>query len=184
MVGRHFTLHTGVPDPWAERVRTWEAARAVDEGADDGVTFSGVPWERREQVMVGSDPGTELELTFEGTRVEISDHHMQAIRKGLWQVVNDKRGTAFKSRITTKGWEMAGKTGTAQVVKQTLEDLKGEKDTPWRFRDHAWFAAFAPYDNPEIAIAVLVEHGGHGGSTAAPIARQAIEFYLDKIKRQ
>jgi hypothetical protein len=71
MVGRHFTLHTGVPDPWAERVRTWEAARIVDEGADDGVIFSGVPWERREQVMIGSDSGTALELTFEGTRVDI-----------------------------------------------------------------------------------------------------------------
>ena len=117
-----------------------------------------------------------------GTRVEISDNHIQAIRKSLWQVVNDKRGTAFKSRITIKGWEMAGKTGTAQVVRQSLEDLKGEKDTPWRFRDHAWFAAFAPYNDPEIAIAVLVEHGGHGSSTAAPIARQAIEFYLDKLK--
>jgi penicillin-binding protein 2 len=126
----------------------------------------------------------DIATKFAGTRVEISDHHMQAIRKGLWQVVNDKRGTAFKSRITINGWEMAGKTGTAQVVKQTLEDLKGEKDTPWRFRDHAWFAAFAPYDNPEIAIAVLVEHGGHGGSTAAPIARQAIEFYLNKLKQQ
>ncbi|MCD6430587.1 MAG: penicillin-binding protein 2 [Deltaproteobacteria bacterium] len=118
-----------------------------------------------------------------GTRVEISDHHMQAIRKALWQVVNNKRGTAFKYRITIEGCEMAGKTGTAQVIKQSLEDLKGSKDIPWRFRDHAWFAAFAPYNDPEITIAVLVEHGGHGGSTAAPIARQAIEFYLNKLKQ-
>ena len=118
----------------------------------------------------------------DGSRVETNDHHMQTIRKALWQVVNDKRGTAFKSRITIKGWEMAGKTGTAQVVKQTLEDLKKEKEIPWRFRDHAWFAAFAPYKNPKIAIAVLIEHGGHGGSTAAPIARQVIEYYLNKLK--
>ncbi|MBN2809973.1 MAG: penicillin-binding protein 2 [Deltaproteobacteria bacterium] len=119
-----------------------------------------------------------------GTRVEISEPHMQAIREALWQVVNDKRGTAYKSRITRKGWEMAGKTGTAQVVKQNLEDLKSGEETPWRFRDHAWFAAFAPYNDPKIAIAVLIEHGGHGGSTAAPIAKQAIEFYLDKIKQK
>ncbi len=129
-----------------------------------------------------SDKRHKTSTKNDGTRVEISDPHMQAIRKALWQVVNDKRGTAFKSRITTEGWEMAGKTGTAQVVKQTLEDLKGSKEIPWRFRDHAWFAAFAPYSDPEIAIAVLIEHGGHGGSTAAPIARQAIEFYLDKLK--
>ena len=119
---------------------------------------------------------------FGGSRVETSDHHMQVIRKALWQVVNDKRGTAFKSRITIKGWEMAGKTGTAQVIKQSLEDLKSKKEIPWRFRDHAWFAAFAPYNDPKIAIAILIEHGGHGGSTAAPIARQVIEYYLDTLK--
>ncbi len=139
---------------------------------------------KEESAQLTSNNPQKISTNFGGTRVEISDHHMQAIRKALWQVVNDKRGTAFKSRITIEGWDMAGKTGTAQVVKQTLEDLKGSKDTPWRFRDHAWFAAFAPYNDPEIVIAVLIEHGGHGSSTAAPIARQAIEFYLDKIKQK
>ncbi|MCK5916068.1 MAG: penicillin-binding protein 2, partial [Deltaproteobacteria bacterium] len=114
----------------------------------------------------------------DGTKIDISNRHMQAIRTALRQVVNNRRGTAYKSRITTKEWEMAGKTGTAQVVRQSLETLKDV--TPWRFRDHAWFAAFAPFDNPRIAVAVLIEHGGHGGSTAAPIARQVIEFYLNQ----
>ncbi len=118
----------------------------------------------------------------QGHRVEISNFNLQVIRKALWQVVNERHGTAWRSRIKKKGWEMAGKTGTAQVVKQSLEDLKKGKEIPWRFRDHAWFAAFAPFDNPEIAVAVLVEHGGHGGSTAAPIAKQAIEFYLSKLE--
>ncbi len=134
-----------------------------------------------------SEPSTannpqESASKFVGSRVETSDHHMQIIRKALWQVVNDKRGTAFKSRITIKGWEMAGKTGTAQVIKQNLEDLKSKKEIPWRFRDHAWFAAFAPYNDPKIAVAILIEHGGHGGSTAAPIARRVIEYYLDTLK--
>ncbi len=139
---------------------------------------------KKDGVQLISGYPQKVSPKFAGTRVDISVPHMRAIRKSLWQVVNDKRGTAFRSRITVKGWEMAGKTGTAQVVKQTLEGLKGSKEIPWRFRDHAWFAAFAPYNDPEIAIAVLVEHGGHGGSTAAPIARQAIEFYLDKIKKK
>lgn len=116
-----------------------------------------------------------------GVKVDINDKNMEVIRKALWQVVNTRRGTARKSRLTNKQWEMAGKTGTAQVVKQHLETLKKVADTPWRFRDHAWFAAFAPFTNPKIAIAVLIEHGGHGGSTAAPIARQAVEFYLNKL---
>jgi len=116
--------------------------------------------------------------------VEISPYHMGIIRKALWRVVNERHGTAWRSRITGKGWEMAGKTGTAQVVRQKLEDLKKGKKIPWRFRDHAWFAAFAPFKNPTIAVAVLVEHGGHGGSTAAPIAKKAIEFYLSDLTRK
>ncbi|MCD6292977.1 MAG: penicillin-binding protein 2 [Deltaproteobacteria bacterium] len=137
------------------------------------------------KTVKGDTPGDNLNNVpnSTGTRVGISKQNIQSIRSALWQVVNEKRGTAFKSRITINGWEMAGKTGTAQVVKQTLKDLKGKKDTPWRFRDHAWFAAFAPYNDPKIALAILVEHGGHGGSTAAPIARQAIEFYLKKLKQ-
>ncbi len=119
---------------------------------------------------------------IKGVKVDINDKNMEVIRKALWQVVNTRRGTARKSRLTTEQWEMAGKTGTAQVVKQQLETLKKVADTPWRFRDHAWFAAFAPFTSPKIAIAVLIEHGGHGGSTAAPIARQAVEFYLNKLE--
>lgn len=71
---------------------------------------------------------------------------------------------------------MAGKTGTAQVV--------GDKHTkslgaiPKELQDHAWFIAYAPAEDPEIAVAVLVEHGGHGGSVSAPIAKRIIERYL------
>ncbi len=71
MVERHFAFHTGVPDPWTDRVRTWEATRPVDEGASDGVTYTGAAWERRDQVMLGGDPSSALMLTFEGNRVDI-----------------------------------------------------------------------------------------------------------------
>jgi penicillin-binding protein 2 len=133
-----------------------------------------------------STPGSggAVAVSKKGRRVEISPYNMKVIRKALWRVVNERHGTAWRSRIKKKEWEMAGKTGTAQVVKQSLEDLKKGKEIPWRFRDHAWFAAFAPFDHPRIAVAVLVEHGGHGGSTAAPIAKKAIEFYLDKLDQQ
>ena len=123
---------------------------------------------------------TEPSINYDGMKIDMRDKDMQDIRKALWLVVNNKRGTGYKSRLTTEKWQMAGKTGTAQVVKQELKTLKKVSETPWRFRDHAWFAAFAPFSDPRIAIAVLVEHGGHGGSTAAPIARQVIEFYLNK----
>lgn len=94
------------------------------------------------------------------------------IRDSLMGVVNEPGGTAWssKSAMTVIG----GKTGTAQVV----GIRKDSKYLPERFRDHAWFVAFAPVEQPEIALSVLVEHGGHGGSAAAPIAKKAIEAYL------
>jgi penicillin-binding protein 2 len=69
---------------------------------------------------------------------------------------------------------IGGKTGTAQVVGIRKES----KYLAEQFRDHAWFVAFAPVEKPEIALSVLVEHGGHGGSAAAPIAKKAIEAYM------
>ncbi|MBN2332938.1 MAG: penicillin-binding protein 2 [Deltaproteobacteria bacterium] len=114
----------------------------------------------------------------ESYRLPIAQNHFELIREALWKVVNEKHGTAYNQRITAAGLEMAGKTGTAQVVAQTLEEVEEGGEVPWQYRDHAWFVAFAPYRNPKIVISVLVEHGGHGGSTAAPIAQQAIIHYL------
>jgi penicillin-binding protein 2 len=98
--------------------------------------------------------------------------------EALEAVVGEDGGTARRSRVA--GVRIAGKTGTAQVVhlKQT-EDLE-EHEIPIQFRDHAWFAAVAPIPDPEIAIAVLVEHGGPGGSAAAPIAQQVLAKYFEK----
>ena len=70
---------------------------------------------------------------------------------------------------------VAGKTGTAQVV--SLRS-KSKEDTPKQFRDHAWFVAYAPFEYPSIAVAVLLEHMGHGGSAAAPLAKELIEAYV------
>jgi penicillin-binding protein 2 len=58
------------------------------------------------------------------------------------------------------------------------DEIDPEEEIPYRFRDHAWFVAFAPYEKPEIAISVIIEHGGHGGDTAAPIARKILETYF------
>jgi penicillin-binding protein 2 len=74
---------------------------------------------------------------------------------------------------------VAGKTGTAQVIRVPEEDEKEDvSEVPYKFRDHAWFVAYAPAEAPEIVVAVLVEHGGHGGSAAAPLARQVMEAYF------
>ncbi|MEM7176680.1 MAG: penicillin-binding protein 2 [Pseudomonadota bacterium] len=105
----------------------------------------------------------------------INRHHLDLVRKGMFDVVNSKKGTARRSRISDDENLMAGKTGTSQVRNITAaERARGvfkNEDLPWRRRDHALFVAFAPYENPRYAVSVIVEHGGGGSKAAAPIAR-------------
>ncbi len=112
---------------------------------------------------------------------ELSDRDksiLPYIKEGLFGVVQGKRGTARNVRI--EGLTVAGKTGTAQVVR--LAQYKGlkEQDIPYKFRDHAWFTCYAPADDPKIAVTVLVEHGLHGGSGAGPIARVVLKKYFEQ----
>ncbi|MCZ6563529.1 MAG: penicillin-binding transpeptidase domain-containing protein, partial [Deltaproteobacteria bacterium] len=97
------------------------------------------------------------------------------LRRALRDVVNGARGTGRKARSDLV--EIAGKTGTAQVVQMRGKIIKSEQ-LPYSIRDHAWFVAYAPSERPEIAVVVLVEHGGHGGSGAAPLAKKVIERYF------
>lgn len=100
------------------------------------------------------------------------------VKQGLFSVVNEPGGTGAMARLYDV--KVAGKTGTSQVVK--LRDSK--RDTPYQYRDHALFVAFAPYEKPEIAVAVVVEHGEHGGAAAAPIAGRILRAYFDGKKPQ
>jgi penicillin-binding protein 2 len=95
------------------------------------------------------------------------------VKEGLLAVVNEAGGTGSMARLYEV--KVAGKTGTSQVVK--LRDSK--QSTPYQYRDHALFIAFAPYEKPEIAVAVVVEHGEHGGGAAAPIAGRILRGYFE-----
>lgn len=110
-----------------------------------------------------------------GEDLGLSENNLRKIRKAMYTVSNNRRGTAYGSRIIEDAFRMAGKTGTSQVRNISLaERARGvtrNEDLPWERRDHALFVNFAPYDNPEIAVAVVVEHGGGGSTAAAPIAR-------------
>ena len=104
--------------------------------------------------------------------------NLEKVRMALRDVVNGARGTAKRSRL--KNITVSGKTGTAQVVRmKSNEELDDDEITPIKYRDHAWFLAFAPYNKPEIAVAIIVEHGGHGGATAAPIAKKIFKKYFE-----
>ena len=123
--------------------------------------------------------GTTIKEFFPEIRRQIagSSENLEVIRKALRDVVNGVRGTGKRSRL--KNIIVSGKTGTVQVVRmKSNEELEKENEVPYKYRDHAWFVAFAPYEKPEIAVAVLVEHGGHGGTTAAPIAKKVFKEYF------
>ncbi len=107
----------------------------------------------------------EIVIPIEGKKLPVKDEAIELVRKGMYLVVNGA-GTATHVRIP--GIEVAGKTGTAQNP---------------HGKDHAWFIGFAPFENPRIAIAVIVENAGFGGTVAAPIAKQLIEFYLKDSKK-
>ncbi len=113
-------------------------------------------------------------------RLKGQGRNLQLVRKGLTEAVNGRHGTGRRARLKDLGITVAGKTGTAQVVRLKQYRHLKEKDIPYKYRDHAWFTCFAPAENPEIAVTVLVEHGFHGGSGAAPVAKAVLEAYFRK----
>jgi penicillin-binding protein 2 len=105
-------------------------------------------------------------------KINLDPVALEEVRRALLGVTSEPGGTAHGA--ATPLATVAGKTGTAQVIAQKVPGRKLSEKTG----DHAWFVAYAPADHPKIAVAVLVEHGGHGGSTAAPVAKKVIEAYM------
>ena len=110
-----------------------------------------------------------------GVSLGMNESNLRRMRDAMFGVVNGRRGTAYGSRIIDDSMRMSGKTGTAQVrnisAAERASGVLSDADVPWEHRDHALFVNYAPYDNPKIAVSVVVEHGGGGSRTAAPIAR-------------
>ncbi len=110
--------------------------------------------------------------------LDVNAANLRAVQGGMIAVSNSQRGTAYRSRIDAEDMRMAGKTGTSQVRNITAAErargVTSNSDLPWERRDHALFVAFAPIDAPRIACSVVVEHGGGGSTSAAPIARDIV----------
>ena len=121
--------------------------------------------------------GDTPQMQKEWPKIDLSPAHLDIIKRGMEQVVNDPQGTAYGSRIQNPEIAMAGKTGTAQVRKITMqqrrEGIKNE-DLIWHNRHHALFVGYAPMENPRYVASVVVEHGIGGSRTAAPIARDLL----------
>jgi penicillin-binding protein 2 len=99
----------------------------------------------------------------------IAEAHIKFVQEGMRRVVNEPGGTAYGKRIEVKGFEMAGKTGTSQVISKREKEMSKEENAA--NANHAIFVGFAPFEDPKYAISVVVEHGGGGSATAAPIAK-------------
>ncbi|MEW6039706.1 MAG: penicillin-binding protein 2 [Pseudomonadota bacterium] len=113
-----------------------------------------------------------------GDDLAIAPEHWDTVIQAMIDVVHSARGTA-KSIAAGLSYHVAGKTGTAQVFSVGQGQKYRESEVSKEMRDHALFIAFAPAEQPRIAVAVLAEHGGHGGSVAAPVARAVMERYLN-----
>ena len=111
-------------------------------------------------------------------KLPVSPAHLELVKLGLWKVVNSENGTARGSRLADI--DISGKTGTSQVISRKENESMAEEDMPVHLRSHAWFIAYAPSENPAIAVAVVIEHGEHGSGAAAPIAKEMIKTFLRK----
>ncbi len=117
-------------------------------------------------------------------KIQIAPEVRRLVMEGMNSVSNTERGTAYRARIKEPGFELAGKTGTAQVKRISKHERETmvlkNKERPWKDRDHALFVAYAPVEKPRYAIAVVVEHGGGGSAVAAPIARDIMHETLKR----
>ena len=117
------------------------------------------------------------------TRLFKNPENVKFVLESVFASTNELYGTSYSSRIEDPKYQFAGKTGTAQVKRITEEarelDLKTSQ-IPYKERDHALYIAYGPYKNPRYAVSIIVEHGGSGSSTAAPIAKKLFKFIIDR----
>jgi penicillin-binding protein 2 len=139
-----------------------QLARMVAAIANGGILYR--PWILKRVEALGGEVIEKYEPEII-RRVNIRPENLEVVRQGMLAVVNE--GTGGRSRIP--GLAVAGKTGTAQVVRK--EEAKRRKD----LKDHGWFVAFAPFENPQLAVVVLAENAGFGGQMAAPVAKAIFE---------
>lgn len=154
-------------------------------GAYAALANGGTVWKPRIIKQIESVDGKIVKAYAPERRgvLPLSKETMELLRNGLWGVVNEGGGTG--SALRRKEADVAGKTGTSQVV-GLPEDAKARKAKVLaaRFKDHALFVCFAPFKSPEIAVAVIAENAGGGGSVAAPIARKVVDAYFQHKQAQ
>jgi penicillin-binding protein 2 len=184
-----------IPSPeWVQKAfkRKWWAGETMSVAIGQGAvvvtplqlarTISAIAWGgtfvrphlafRDQLLALGVDPPDDSARNF-----PLSESTLAALTRGMWGVVNEGEGTGASARCP--GIDIAGKTGTAQVVSVELQ----KSDRNASFKNNAWFVGYAPSNKPEIVVAVLVMQGEHS-AVAAPLAREVIKAYFDKKAAQ
>ena len=119
---------------------------------------------------------TKKDLNTKDKNIGLNSENIKLIRDAMKKVVNEVYGTAFSSRSNPDNYIFSGKTGTSQVKKITIEERESDdfrkKEIEWKNKDHALFVGYMPSEEPKYSISIIVEHGGSGSSTAAPIAKE------------
>jgi penicillin-binding protein 2 len=125
----------------------------------------------------------EQNLLNINTKLVKNPKNLRIIQEAMFSSTNEIRGTSYRSRIDDKKYQFAGKTGTAQVKRITKEARELDLETSqidYKDRDHALYIAFGPYKNPRYSVSIIIEHGGSGSSTAAPIAKKLFRLLIDR----
>ncbi|MDR2351583.1 MAG: penicillin-binding protein 2 [Deltaproteobacteria bacterium] len=199
-LGMDLTTEMGglVPDQdWKMRrfQAPWNAGETLPVSIGQGYLLT-TPLQVAQYTAVAANGGTLMrphlvkEVTdFEGklihrvepqiiNQISLNPEYMKKVRQALEAVVNEPGGTGRRARL--RNTRVAGKTGTSQVV--SLKKYQGYSTgaRPYRYQDHAWYTSYAPADNPEVVVTVLLEHTGGGGLNAAPVAAKVLEAYFDK----
>jgi penicillin-binding protein 2 len=134
-------------------------------------------------LYAAKQPGNErvqrIEAPLAAEVPVVQQANWQAVLNGLHRVIHGPAGTA-RGLLPLEGFEMGGKSGTAQVIRMSQEEEKQSADVAAHLRHHALFIAYAPFDQPSIVVAVVVEHGGGGSREAAPVAKSVIQAWLEQ----
>ena len=167
------TLITGIGQGYLQ-VTPLQLAKATATLASNGKVITPFLVDK----MVSAQ-GTTLGIEHSDNTIPLKQEHVNSVVQGMVNVVHSEHGTA-KGINKNISYQIAGKTGTAQVLGIKQNAKYDENSIDFKYRDHALFVSFAPVDDPQIAVAVVVENGGHGGSVAAPIAGEVIKQFLQE----
>lgn len=177
-----------IPDKkWKQAAlkQPWQQGETVIAGIGQGYVLV-TPLQLVTMLSRVVNGGYEITPTFikkdkppEAKKLKLKKENLEIVKQGMFEVVNGVGGTAARAKLKLKDVKMGGKTGTTQVrrisLKERAQGIRRDEDLPWKYRNHAWFMAYAPHDNPKYAVAVIVEHGRSGSGVAAPIASKILE---------